>query len=125
MLGRVPPHTLFSLEAGFSTLFIIHSCPSPFPPAGSCTACVIVLNGSTLVASNLGDSGFIIVRGGLVHEATTQQQHKFNFPYQVRVLGFTKLMWREGGKGERLQRPEPEDAMASPTKRPLLTRGNF
>ncbi len=51
---------------------------------GSSTACVIVMNENILTASNIGDSGFLIVRDGLAHMATTQQQHKFNFPFQVR-----------------------------------------
>jgi len=50
---------------------------------GSSTACVLVLNGSRLFASNLGDSGFLIVRSGEVVMHTEQQQHSFNFPYQI------------------------------------------
>lgn len=43
----------------------------------------MVVNGNTLLASNLGDSGFIVIRSGAVFVATQQQQHKFNFPYQI------------------------------------------
>ena len=50
---------------------------------GSSTACVLALNGSTLCASNLGDSGFIIVRGGTTAFQSPQQQHNFNFPFQL------------------------------------------
>jgi protein phosphatase PTC7 len=54
---------------------------------GSSTACVVAVNGSTLVASNLGDSGFLILRGGEIALKTAQQQHKFNFPYQCGAPG--------------------------------------
>jgi len=50
---------------------------------GSSTACVLVLNGATLAASNLGDSGFSVVRGGQTAFQSPQQQHNFNFPYQL------------------------------------------
>jgi serine/threonine protein phosphatase PrpC len=50
---------------------------------GSSTACVLVLNGATLAASNLGDSGFCVVRGGATAFQSPQQQHNFNFPYQL------------------------------------------
>jgi protein phosphatase PTC7 len=50
---------------------------------GSSTACVCVLNGATLAASNLGDSGFAVVRGGQTAFQSPQQQHNFNFPYQL------------------------------------------
>ncbi|KAG2437570.1 hypothetical protein HYH02_011212 [Chlamydomonas schloesseri] len=50
---------------------------------GSSTACVAVLNGDNLVVSNLGDSGLLILRAGKVTFHTPQQQHGFNFPYQI------------------------------------------
>lgn len=50
---------------------------------GSSTACVAVLNGDNLLVSNLGDSGLLILRGGKVTFHTPQQQHGFNFPYQI------------------------------------------
>ncbi|PNW81687.1 hypothetical protein CHLRE_06g256300v5 [Chlamydomonas reinhardtii] len=50
---------------------------------GSSTACVAVLNGDSLGVSNLGDSGLLILRAGKVAFHTPQQQHGFNFPYQI------------------------------------------
>lgn len=50
---------------------------------GSSTVCILALNGSTLCASNLGDSGFVIVRDGSPAFQSPQQQHNFNFPYQL------------------------------------------
>ncbi|EFJ52734.1 Serine/threonine phosphatase, family 2C [Volvox carteri f. nagariensis] len=50
---------------------------------GSSTACVAVLNGDHLAVSNLGDSGLLILRAGAVAFHTPQQQHGFNFPYQI------------------------------------------
>jgi hypothetical protein len=51
--------------------------------AGSSTACVLVVNGTTLSASNLGDSGFVLVRDGAATFQCPQQQHNFNFPFQL------------------------------------------
>jgi len=50
---------------------------------GSCTACIVCLCGTKIYASNLGDSGFALVRDGLVEYISPQQQHEFNFPYQI------------------------------------------
>mmetsp|Transcript_22770 Transcript_22770/g.54509 ORF Transcript_22770/g.54509 Transcript_22770/m.54509 type:complete len:351 (-) Transcript_22770:256-1308(-) len=50
---------------------------------GSCTACIITLGEETLHAANLGDSGFIILRAGKIVFKSPQQQHDFNFPYQL------------------------------------------
>lgn len=50
---------------------------------GSCTACVLTLEGDRLHAANLGDSGFVIIRGGKVFFNSPSQQHDFNFPYQL------------------------------------------
>ncbi|GLC41002.1 hypothetical protein PLESTB_000953400 [Pleodorina starrii] len=50
---------------------------------GSSTACVAVLNVDKLAVSNLGDSGLLILRAGAVAFHTPQQQHGFNFPYQI------------------------------------------
>ncbi|KAF8072688.1 protein phosphatase 2C [Scenedesmus sp. PABB004] len=50
---------------------------------GSSTACVLVVNGTTLSASNLGDSGFVLVRDGAATFQCPQQQHNFNFPFQL------------------------------------------
>lgn len=51
--------------------------------SGSSTACVLVVNGTTLSASNLGDSGFVLVRDGVATFQCPQQQHNFNFPFQL------------------------------------------
>lgn len=50
---------------------------------GSCTACILCVYGSSLHASNLGDSGFMVVRDGELAFMSPQQQHEFNFPYQL------------------------------------------
>ena len=52
-------------------------------PQGSSTACVLVLEGDTLHAANLGDSGFMVLRGKKILMRSRTQQHQFNFPYQV------------------------------------------
>jgi len=50
---------------------------------GSCTACVLCVDQGVLHASNLGDSGFLVVRQGELAFMSPQQQHEFNFPYQL------------------------------------------
>lgn len=50
---------------------------------GSSTACILVLDGIHLQAANLGDSGFMVIRGLEVVFRTKEQQHSFNFPYQI------------------------------------------
>jgi len=50
---------------------------------GSSTCCIIVLDGVHLTAANLGDSGFMVLRGQNIVYRTKEQQHSFNFPYQI------------------------------------------
>lgn len=50
---------------------------------GSCTACIVCLHEGQAHASNLGDSGFLVARDGAVAFISPQQQHEFNFPYQI------------------------------------------
>jgi protein phosphatase PTC7 len=50
---------------------------------GSCTACIVCLHDGKAHASNLGDSGFMISRNGSVAFISPQQQHEFNFPFQI------------------------------------------
>lgn len=54
---------------------------------GSCTACIVSFNraDSTLYAANLGDSGFVVVRGNRIVHRSREQQHYFNAPYQLAV----------------------------------------
>ncbi|KAJ2722042.1 hypothetical protein GGI07_003576 [Coemansia sp. Benny D115] len=50
---------------------------------GSSTACVVVLRGDELRVANLGDCGLTVVRQGDMVYRTEEQQHSFNFPYQL------------------------------------------
>lgn len=50
---------------------------------GSSTCCILVLDGTHINAANLGDSGFMIIRGLEIVYRTKEQQHSFNFPYQI------------------------------------------
>lgn len=45
--------------------------------------CVLVLDQDRLHAANLGDSGFMVIRGNKILFKSPQQQHKFNFPFQL------------------------------------------
>eukprot|EP01110_Echinostelium_bisporum_P009383 TRINITY_DN33051_c0_g1_i1.p1 TRINITY_DN33051_c0_g1~~TRINITY_DN33051_c0_g1_i1.p1 ORF type:complete len:344 (-),score=123.31 TRINITY_DN33051_c0_g1_i1:60-1091(-) len=50
---------------------------------GSSTCCILSLEGLRLNAANLGDSGFMVVRGSQIVYRSKEQQHSFNFPYQI------------------------------------------
>ena len=50
---------------------------------GSSTAIVLMLDVNRLLAANVGDSGFRVVRGDELVFASEPQQHSFNFPFQV------------------------------------------
>jgi serine/threonine protein phosphatase PrpC len=51
---------------------------------GSSTALIILLDQNrNLQYANLGDSGFMIVRAGNIFFRSKEQQHSFNFPYQI------------------------------------------
>ncbi|XP_059624173.1 probable protein phosphatase 2C 55 isoform X2 [Cornus florida] len=50
---------------------------------GSSTACIITLTGNNLHAANIGDSGFLLLRGGEVVYKSPVQQRRFNCPYQL------------------------------------------
>lgn len=54
---------------------------------GSSTACIVVLDRRShqLHACNLGDSGFLVVRGGEVVHRSDEQQHYFNTPFQLSI----------------------------------------
>lgn len=54
---------------------------------GSSTACIVCLQDDVLNVSNLGDSGFVLVRNGKVEFQSPQQQHGFNFPFQLGSAG--------------------------------------
>lgn len=53
------------------------------PITGSSTACILALNDNELQSANLGDSGFMVIRGNRIIHKTKEQQHSFNFPYQL------------------------------------------
>ena len=54
-----------------------------FGMQGSSTACILALEGATLHAANLGDSGFMVVRRNKVAFKSRSQQHQFNYPFQL------------------------------------------
>ncbi|KAI4798550.1 hypothetical protein KUCAC02_021981 [Chaenocephalus aceratus] len=75
-------------------------CSTPWPAAGSArehnsklivecssTACLVVLDRRShrLHTANLGDSGFLVVRGGEVVHRSDEQQHYFNTPFQLSI----------------------------------------
>jgi len=55
------------------------------PVIGSSTACVAILNHADgkLYSANIGDSGFLVFRGGRVVHRSHEQQHYFNTPFQL------------------------------------------
>merc|ERR1719234_2451460 len=68
------------LESGF-----LEMQQSKRPIIGSSTACVAILNHADgkLYTANIGDSGFLVFRGGRVVHRSHEQQHYFNTPFQL------------------------------------------
>lgn len=56
--------------------------------AGSSTAVICVLDREAhkMYAANLGDSGFLVIRGQELVSSSSEQQHRFNAPYQLAVV---------------------------------------
>ncbi|KAL1140538.1 hypothetical protein AAG570_000468 [Ranatra chinensis] len=88
----------YGIDPGEFSTFLMRTCErlvttgrfTGSEPAGllarrSSTACVIVLNRETSILStaNIGDSGFVIVRRGVVVHRSEEQQHYFNTPFQL------------------------------------------
>lgn len=62
---------------------ISHAYERARPIHGSSTACVLVLDGSSLLTNNIGDSGFMIIRDEKIFFRFKEQLHSFNYPYQL------------------------------------------
>lgn len=55
---------------------------------GSSTATILVANNAGLLStSNIGDSGFVIIRNGALHARSVSTQHYFNCPLQLAAVG--------------------------------------
>ncbi|XP_049368727.1 probable protein phosphatase 2C 80 [Solanum verrucosum] len=50
---------------------------------GSSTACILSLSDDTLHAVNVGDSGFVVIREGIIVYKSKVQQSRFNCPFQL------------------------------------------
>lgn len=50
---------------------------------GSTTALVAVLRGDEMRVANIGDCAFMLIRKGITIYRSEEQQHSFNFPYQL------------------------------------------
>eukprot|EP00246_Nothoceros_aenigmaticus_P016696 TRINITY_DN776_c0_g1_i5.p1 TRINITY_DN776_c0_g1~~TRINITY_DN776_c0_g1_i5.p1 ORF type:complete len:386 (+),score=52.01 TRINITY_DN776_c0_g1_i5:93-1250(+) len=57
---------------------------------GSATAVVAMLRGKTLEVSNVGDSGFLMIRQGKAVTRSTPMQYAFNYPHQLGRGNFEK-----------------------------------
>lgn len=64
-------------------LMVLEKAHSQTTAKGSSTACIIALTDKGLLAINLGDSGFTVVRDGTTVFQSPVQQHGFNFTYQL------------------------------------------
>lgn len=73
-------HPIFILERAFSRVSSV----------GSATAMVAIRNQKDISISNLGDSGFLLIRfrngEAYVAARSKEQQHSFNIPYQLTIL---------------------------------------
>uniref|UniRef100_A0A7M4F4F8 Protein phosphatase n=1 Tax=Crocodylus porosus TaxID=8502 RepID=A0A7M4F4F8_CROPO len=81
--GRFVP----SNPVGILTTSYCELLQNKVPLLGSSTACIVVLDRTShrLHTANLGDSGFLVVRGGEVVHRSDEQQHYFNTPFQLSI----------------------------------------
>ncbi|ORZ17918.1 phosphatase 2C-like domain-containing protein [Absidia repens] len=59
---------------------------------GSTTACIVVLCQDELRVANLGDCGISVIRQNNYIFRSEEQQHSFNFPYQLGTASFDSPM---------------------------------
>ncbi|MCI4388515.1 hypothetical protein PGIGA_G00086820 [Pangasianodon gigas] len=81
--GRFTP----SSPVGILTSAYYELLQNKVPLLGSSTACIVVLDRRShqIHTCNLGDSGFLVVRGGEVVHRSDEQQHYFNTPFQLSI----------------------------------------
>ncbi|XP_016117330.1 protein phosphatase PTC7 homolog [Sinocyclocheilus grahami] len=81
--GRFTP----SSPVGILTSGYYELLQNKVPLLGSSTACIVVLERRShrIHTCNLGDSGFLVVRGGEVVHRSDEQQHYFNTPFQLSI----------------------------------------
>lgn len=77
-----PPPPIAIVKAGYEDI-----TEQKAPCFGSSTACIVVLDKKSKVlhSTNLGDSGFVVIRRGEVVHQSSEQQHYFNTPYQLAI----------------------------------------
>ncbi|XP_062870316.1 protein phosphatase PTC7 homolog [Trichomycterus rosablanca] len=82
--GRFTP----SNPVGILTSAYYELLQNKVPLLGSSTACIVVLDRTKhqIHTCNLGDSGFLVVRGGEVVHRSDEQQHYFNTPFQLSIV---------------------------------------
>lgn len=71
---------------------------------GSTTACIVILCQDELRIANIGDCGISVIRRNDYIFRSEEQQHSFNFPYQLGTASFDS----------------PSDAQVKRTKCPRL-----
>lgn len=55
---------------------------------GSTTACIVILSQDELRIANIGDCGVSVIRRNNYVFRSEEQQHSFNFPYQLGTASF-------------------------------------
>ena len=81
--ARVFANTLSDPPTSQAPLDVLQYAYDNTDVPGSSTACVMVLAGRTLMARNLGDSGFVVLRNWRPVLESEAQLHGFNFPFQL------------------------------------------
>jgi hypothetical protein len=75
-LRFILPKPLLLLQAGYADM-----CAEQVP--GSSTALVATLAQDRLLTAALGDSGLVVVRGGMLAHRTAETMHSWNYPFQL------------------------------------------
>ena len=76
-------HTEDALEQGKAVEEALSYACEKSTVVGSSTACVMHLHGRELRSLNIGDSGFLVIRNGMIVGKSTEKRHSFHTPYQL------------------------------------------
>ncbi|CAN4110521.1 unnamed protein product [Withania somnifera] len=72
-----------SSSSGIDLMGVLNEAFLNTKSQGSSTACILTLVKDTLHAVNVGDSGFVVIREGIIVYKSEIQQSRFNCPYQL------------------------------------------
>ncbi len=90
---------------------------------GSSTACIIVFNreSNCLHSANLGDSGFVVIRGNKIVHRSQEQTHYFNSPFQMAILPTILLQHQQPASFQQHEQQPQQRMQQQQQQQPLDT----